>query len=80
MSKAKVCIRRKWGNHPIEVLAFLDDTEVGVKVQLTDFLDALVEEMGNPSMVMTKAALKDKLRKALPAVEEEFKKATLEVV
>lgn len=73
-----VQVSRKWGDTPIE--AFISEEGVGARVTLASYLNALVEEVGNPSMVMTKAGLLTRLTSASEVVLAEMKSATRAVV
>lgn len=77
MNRHKIVVSRKY--HGTQIEAFLTD-ELGARMDLDDFLDALVEEVGNPTMVFTKASLKAKLKFSSIAVIDEMKKATVHVV
>lgn len=76
--RTKVVVSRKWTNP--EITAFLTGTEVGAEMSLNDFLDALTEEVGNPTLLMTKAALRQKLEQASIAIQHELRNATSRVV
>lgn len=74
----RVVISRKWAKPQIE--AFVTDTEVGSSMALEDFLAALVEEMGAPTMLMTKAQLLSRMLAVKDKVTTEMKSATKAVV
>lgn len=72
--KTKLITSRKWKNPGIE--AFVSDEEIGARIDITDFIDALVEEVGNPATLMTKAGLKAKLEAASLSVLKELRSTT----
>ena len=76
--KEKVIVSRKWRNP--EIRAYATKEEVGAEIDLTAFLDSIVEEIGNPTMLVTKAALRAKLEVAKDAVLKEMKETTTQVV
>jgi hypothetical protein len=74
----KLITSRKWTSPAIE--AFINSEEVGARLDLTAFLDAIVEEVGNPTMLVTKAALRARLEAASEAVLHELRATTKYVV
>lgn len=72
--KTSVIVSRKWKHPSIE--AFMSMEEIGAKMSIEDVLVALVEEMGNPTMMITKAQLLARLQGAWSVVEAEIKEAT----
>ena len=76
--KTKVVVSRKW--HKPNVEAFIDHHEVGTNIDLEDFIKAVVEEVGNPALLLTKAALQKQLLAATEKVLHEMKEATAKVV
>jgi len=78
MLKSKIVTLRRWDNPAVQT--FLDTKTIGASMDLTDFIDALVEEMGNPATLLTKAQLKQKLETASTAVIAELKKSTASIV
>ena len=76
--KTKVVVSRKYEGTEIE--AFAGDNSIGSRMNLDDFLAALVEEVGNPTTIVTKSALLDKLKFASIAVTFEMKKAVVQVL
>lgn len=71
----KIVVSRKWNNP--EVTAFMENNEVGAKISLDDFINAVVEEVGNPTSLVTKQALKNRLIIASSEVIKEMKKQTV---
>lgn len=71
----KIVVSRKWSNPEINV--FMEVSEIGASISLSDFLDSIVEEIGNPSTLMTKQALKAKLISASAVVVKELKDKTV---
>ena len=64
--------------HDIET--YITSGEIGSKINLTDYITALIEEIGNPSMILTKASLKSKIEVATEAILFEMRAATKHVV
>lgn len=76
--KTKVVTSRKW--HQPQIETFLSAEEVGAKMELADFLIAVVEHIGSPAMLLTKSALQAKVQEASDAVLDELRKATIHIV
>ena len=76
--KTKLITSRKWHNPAIRT--FVTGEEVGSEIELNDFLEAIVAEIGNPTLLVTKAALKGRLEVASTAILDEMRKATIHVV
>lgn len=76
--KTIVVVSRHW-NRP-DITAFVSETVVGAQMSLPQFIESLVEQTGNPAMVMTKAQLAAKLKAAADVVIDEMKKSTAKVV
>ena len=47
---------------------------------LADYIEALIEEIGNPTLLVTKGALKSKIETATQAILHDMKLATKHVV
>ncbi len=77
MNKETVVVSRAWKNPEIKV--FVSVTEVGAGMELETFLRTIVEEMGNPTLLVTKQQLLNKVFAAKDAVVNEMKKATIHV-
>lgn len=75
--KTKIIVSRKWDKPEIEVFA---TSAIGAKMDVNDFLSALVEEMGNPTMLLTKAQMKAKMIAASEVVIREMKSTTVHVL
>lgn len=73
----KIVVSRQWNNPQIR--AFMNASEVGAEMDLQLFLGTLVEVMGNPTMLVTKAQLLSKLNDASEQILIEMKKATVHV-
>lgn len=76
--RTKLVTSRKWKNPEIE--AFVSPEEVGARIDVEAFLDALVEEVGNPTTLLTKAGLRARLAAAKDTIVKELKDATKYVV
>ncbi len=77
-TKTKVVVCRKWHNPSIET--WVSNKEIGMAMSVDDYLTALVEEVGNPTMMFTKATLLAKLKSASPAVISGIKETSKEIV
>lgn len=75
--KSVTIVSRQWNNPKIE--AFMTSTGVGASMDVQDVLVALVEQIGNPTMMMTKKQLLTKMQVAWEVVEKEIKEATRHV-
>jgi len=75
--KSVTIVSRQWHNPSIE--AFVTTKGIGASMDVQDVLVALVEQMGNPTMVMTKKQLLTKMQVAWEVVEKEIKEATRHV-
>jgi len=64
----------------VEIKAFVDSEKVGAEISLDDFLKALVEELGNPVMIMTKTQMLARMKQAADTALNEMKSATKFVV
>lgn len=77
-TKSVVVISRKW--HEIPIRAYVTQEEIGMRLWLNDYLQALVKEVGNPALILTQKQLLDKMRAAAERVETEVKQASRAVV
>ena len=71
---SKIVVSRKWNNPTIE--AFYNSEDVGAACSVSDFIDVLIEEVGNPTLLVTKAALKAKMLSGWEKLEKELKDST----
>lgn len=78
MNKSKVVVSRQWKNP--EITAFVDAQEVGASMSVAQFIESIVEQSGNPAMVMTKSQLTARLQAAAEAVIVEMKRSTAKVM
>lgn len=76
--KKQVVVSRKWDNPNIEVSVC--DIEIGIRISLDDFINALAIEVGNPTFVMTVNGLKSRLIEASVQVIEGMKIETAKVM
>lgn len=72
--KTRVVVSRKWNAPSIE--AFIDQKEIGAHMDLDAFLEAVVTEMGNPTLWVSKAQVLDKVKQAKEVVLAEMRQAT----
>lgn len=73
--RQKVVVSRKWNSPNITV--FITDEEIGIAMSLDNWIEAVVSEIGNPTLMVTKAQLKDNLIKAAEAIATEMKQSTV---
>lgn len=76
--KTKIVTSRKWEAPDIET--FVSEDEVGAKMTLNDFLDALVAEIGDVTKIKNSEQLKSKINVAAADVLHEMRKQTVYVV
>jgi predicted nucleotidyltransferase len=76
--KEKVVVSRKWNASEIEL--YVDFKEVGARMDLVNFKNAIIEHIGNPAMLMTKAQLSKVLDEAVIAVVAEMKAQTIHII
>ena len=77
-TKRVITKSRKW--HYPEILAYVSNQEIGLQINLDDYLQALVAEIGNPSLLLTQTKLLAKLRAASIVVEQEMHEKSVTVV
>lgn len=78
MKSQVVVVSRKWNSPDISVS--VNSTEIKVEMSLTAFVESLLEEVGNPALILTKAALATKVTEAAEKVVAEMKDATKHAV
>lgn len=74
MSKERVVVSRKWKSPEINV--YVNSEELGAKMDIDSYIDSLVDQVSNISLVMTKEQLARKLKDAHVLVAEEMKSST----
>ncbi len=74
MDKSIVVVSRKWKDFKIE--SFMNNEEVGSKVELDSYLKVMVDLIGNPTLLITKAQLLQKLIDASEVIKTEMKEGT----
>jgi hypothetical protein len=77
-SKTVIVVSRKWNSPVIEVK--LSDKEISMFVDLSQFIESLGKEMGNPALLLTNAQLAEKLSAASDKVVAELKEASKYIV
>jgi hypothetical protein len=77
MNKETLIVSRQWNCPAIRV--FMNQKEVGAEMDIKEFLEALVENVGNPTFLVTKAQMLNKLNEAAEAVIVEMKRATIHI-
>jgi hypothetical protein len=76
--KEVVVISRNWNNPSINIKVTLEG--ISLETSLMDYMAALVEEIGNPTMLVTKAQLATRLEAARVAVVEKIKAESVKVM
>ncbi len=79
--KATIVVKRRW--HQPEVLAYVNQNEVGAQLPVSDFLRALVEEVyGNRNryVLLSKSEFLDKSLAASDSILAAMKETTANVV
>lgn len=84
MEKARTIaiVSRKWNNPKITVAVVTDHKTGGISISMDmdKFLKALADEMGNPTMLLTKGMLEKKINEASTLVIREMKEASTKAV
>lgn len=70
-----VRISRKW--HFPEIAIKVTNHEIGIEMELADFIRALAAEIGNPAGILTRAQLLAKLEAAAELVTVSMKRETI---
>lgn len=70
----RVVVVRKWAQP--HVTAFVDVAEIGAKMDIDEYLECLVAELPNISLVFTKASLLEKLKESHRVVAAEMRQTT----
>ena len=73
-----VVVSRKWKQPQIE--ACISDSEISVSMDFEDLHAALLEELGNPLTILTKARFKLRIDTALKNVLKELRENTKYIV
>lgn len=76
--KAKLCTGRYWAHPAVYAIATSEKIELQVNL-FDDGIDAVIEEIGNPTLLVTKAQLKKKMKAAFEKVLSEVRRASVEV-
>ncbi len=79
--KATIVVKRRW--HQPEVLAYVNQNEVGAQLPVSDFLRALAEEVygdRNRYVLLSKSEFLDKSLTAADAILAAMKETTANVV
>lgn len=77
MKKETIVVSRNWNAPDIRV--FVSLKEVGAEMNLYNFIDSMLEEIGSPTMMLTKKQLSDKMYEATAKLITEMKRATIHV-
>lgn len=77
MNKETLIVSRQWNSPTIRV--FMNQKEVGAEMDIKEFLEALVVNVGNPTLLVTKTQMLNKLNEATEAIVIEMKRATIHV-
>lgn len=73
-----VLVSRKW--HEPEITVHVSDKEIGVETKLDDFVAALADEVGNPTLYVTRAQMKRAIEEAAERVISAMKQETARVI
>lgn len=76
--KEMLSIIRKW-SHP-EIRMWVSNKEIGMAMDLSQFIDSVKKEMGSVTWVFTEAEFNRRFDKAVETVIEEVKKQTVKIV
>jgi len=76
--KEQITILRKW-NHP-KIFMWVSNEEIGLKMDLEGFKEALKEELGSPTWIVRKKTLSEKIDQAFKDIISEMKKETKTIV
>ncbi len=79
--KTVIVVKRKW--HQPEILAYINQQEVGCQMLLTDFMRALTEEVyGDRTrfVLLSKSEFLDKVLSATSNIEGAMKETTAHIV
>lgn len=76
--KQMVVVSRKWNNPSIQM--WVNDKEIGLAMTASEFLDSLVAEVGNPTLLVTKQMLRNALEQAANKVFDEMKSHSTKIV
>ena len=78
MYRSLVTVTREWHNPQINI--HVTHLDIKLDITLDDFLKAIVEEAGNPTMLLTKAQLLARLEKAAEVVVDKVKQESIKIV
>ena len=73
-----VLVSRQWGPHPITVT--VTDEAIGIAMPLDEYVAALLEQVGSPVGIFTKAQLGDRVRSASETIVGAMKHTSTGVV
>jgi hypothetical protein len=74
----RYAISRYW--HQPQISVAITDAEIGLSMDLQDYLKALSAEIGSPAMLMTQAGLLKKMQDASVVVQFKTQEATRQVM
>jgi hypothetical protein len=77
-STHQILVSRYWNNP--KIMISVTDEEIGIRISLNEFLAIMAQEIGNPSMIVTKSALLSKMRDAAGKITENMKKETERII
>ena len=78
MYRSDITISRHW-NHP-EIITTVSNNMISVTMDLDDFKEALIAEIGSVATTFRAATFKDKVNKAVENVIERVKEETRKVM
>lgn len=78
MGKSVVTISRKWNNP--KILTTINDEEISLKIELSDFVDAVIQEIGSVTFTVRDSSFRAKVYQAVERVLEGVKEESAKVV
>ena len=75
--KTTISVIKSGGPHqaaPIQL--WVEENEVGIRISLEDYLNHLVDNLGNPALIFTASALRNKLQIASDTIIQSMKAET----
>jgi len=75
--REKVVVSRAYGDAEIKHLVRVDNGDIAIEMNLSDFISALASEIDGIPMLMTQGQLRSKLLAASPTVIADMKHSTI---
>ena len=80
MEKKLVIVSRQWKDSEIKIEVCVDNDGIEIKMPMTEFIVALVEEAKSPLAMVTKTHLKKRLFASVQKVIDKMKAETAKVM